>query len=111
MTAQDNWFGRTGQRWKLRVFYLLLLVLVAVAGLSLLSFQGLLLVHYNVQIGLLWSGCGVLALAWLALAFRCQNCQVRIGWWYLRSAEAKNWFTEFQQLQRCPACSSSGSSR
>ena len=102
----DDWFLRTSQGWKLRVFDALALVLLGAGGAAMLALDGAALGSIAIPLTFRWIAAVGAVLAWVVWAFRCPSGRERIGNWYLRHAKGA-WFTEFHRIQRCPACGDS----
>jgi hypothetical protein len=106
MTLETPWISRTGQGWKLNIFYglVILLVIVTLSGFvpalnDTMFGDDDTRRFVNVVIG-------ALAFSWLVLAFRCRRCGTRIGWWHVRNSAVSSWFTAFLNTAECPYCKS-----
>jgi hypothetical protein len=103
-----GWIARSGQQWKLHVFYCLLLVAVAAFWLFLdmVNRDD----SYSTTYVLTVTGAFVLsaasALGWLILAIRCPRCGTRPVMSILRTADFNEWFVTLSTLVRCPKCRS-----
>ncbi len=101
------WITRTGQFWKLRVFFLGMLL----AGAFLITM--IILWSWGPTYRLyLWQGLasgafvtvGLSALAWFALSLRCTKCGGRVGWHLLRTQPVGKWMLTLLEIRSCPLC-------
>lgn len=106
MTLRMPWITATGQRWKIYVFFCLL---VAMLLLITSSFEPaiahLLLLGDSDMLVLVSAVTAALSISWLAFAVRCPRCQCRIGLWYMTNRRPSEFFTDFVATTECPCCS------
>lgn len=118
----NGWVARTGQKWKLGVFALLILAAAAqmvalIAVVQGRSDIGLLVSssHSAVDAELLFGigavAAGFAAIAWLAFAIRCPECRHSPGWFLIRTVKAGRWWVVLVNCERCPVCESQRNSR
>lgn len=108
MTQPNRWLGRSGQRWKLLVSLVLILMAAAVMALLVTAirsgepqdpaYAGGLLVA-------LASLCGA-SMAWLTMSIRCARCGHRPVWKILRTQPAADWLAAVVTMDSCPNCRS-----
>ena len=96
------WFRRTGQSWKLGVFWGLFLVGAALLILFVLSVNGV--VSGQVELSLSAVATMFAALAWLATSVKCPHCGARPVWHIIKTAPAGDWLTRVHCLKTCPIC-------
>lgn len=95
-----SWLSKTGQRWKVSVFDVVLAGTGIVAdNVDTSSFAGL-----HGAFSLMGALLGTIAFAWLGVTIRCPLCRTNIGWLVMRRVEASVWFTTLVTAQVCPSC-------
>jgi len=105
------WIVTTGQAWKLKVFYVLIVLTGTLFARFVLSYNGI-----EVMPGLgearspaLFLTIGIGAFLWLLLSIQCPTCDALPVWIVLREVDASRWLLDLSQSDRCPVCGQQGS--
>ena len=109
MTSHGKgWLKRSGQQWKLAVFYVLIGVSACVFALFIAAVNRREIIAGvgQVELALLSIALGALGMAWLIGSIRCARCNARPVATILRTASANRWLVTLQTLERCPRCHS-----
>lgn len=104
--ASTSWLDRTGQRWKLHVFFFLI-ALTIVSGVTFaLAVNDIHLFEGATQLplALLFMSLGLGSLVWLGTSIRCPSCHARAAWRVLRTAPSEAWLTTLVTIDACPVC-------
>lgn len=104
--ASRSWITRSGQAWKLAVFYLLIsttvfLFLAFVMAVNNVEVLGLL---SSMEFAFAFVGVGFASLIWICSSVRCPRCGHRPVWGILRHSAASTWLVTLHTLERCPRC-------
>lgn len=101
-----SWLSRSGQSWKMLVFYAFLVVTIGLIALFIASVNGVEIVPGVSQFGLamLFVGSGFGALGWLVYAIRCPRCGYRPVWPTLKQSNAGVWLPTLLTMTDCPSC-------
>jgi hypothetical protein len=102
-----TWLSETGQRWKLRVFYGLMLATLACL-LGLFASIGKGPEDHTILFAVGMFAATALAHLWVALSIRCASCQRRVGWLALMQGGGTQWLVLLSRGESCPACGDSG---
>ena len=100
------WLLMTGQHWKYRTFWALLLI-------GAIPFV-LFVVEMNTDEEFLawyvatWMGAVSAAFGWLAASISCRRCHRKVAWWFLTHSSAGSWITDLRYAQQCPVCGDDG---
>src|SRR5271166_722790 len=105
------WIIATGQAWKLRVFYVLIVLTFILQTLFISSIRGINIVSSlsEKENAALFVTTGIGALLWLVLSIRCPACDALPVWTILREADASRWLLELRRSDRCAVCGQQGS--
>jgi hypothetical protein len=103
--SPNSWIARTGQTWKLLVFYLLIL---ATGGMLV----GLIMVMNGRTFDslgkhefiLFFVLAGICSLAWLIVSVRCSLCGSRPVWGVIKNSEVDVWLLKLHTTKSCPTC-------
>jgi transposase-like protein len=98
----STWITATRQRWKLSIFWLILLIgLLLAVG----SFQTL---NENRELNRIlddWSvAVLIISFVWLFVSIRCPKCGRRPTWWIVRHADLREWYVMLSVMRDCPIC-------
>ena len=106
--SSQVWIKRSGQAWKLVIFYLFILseLLLIVAFVMAVNDVRLVGGVDSIQLAVAFVAVGLGSLAWLCLSVRCPRCGYKPVWKILRQAEATSWLVTVHKLDRCPSCGS-----
>ena len=103
---RSTWMARTGQRWKLYLFGLFMLVSgCALAGVILLT-QRPQRASGAISCAFVGIGFGLGAFLWLGLSVRCPKCKGKVGWRVLKTSSAGEWWMRLIAMDECPCCAS-----
>ena len=103
---RSTWMARTGQRWKLYLFGLFMLVSgCALAGVILLT-QRPQRASGAISCAFVGIGFGLGAFLWLGLSVRCPKCKGKVGWRVLKTSSAGEWLMRLIAMDECPCCAS-----
>jgi hypothetical protein len=106
--SHTNWIGRTGQKWKLCVFYFLIEAVFVGVIIFTAQYNGFLTSWERyidkASLALTCLVIGIVATAWLAKAFRCPRCKTNIGKYVISKINVSTWLDTFLSLQECPNC-------
>lgn len=102
----DSWIARSGQAWKIHVFWVAMSVTALVNALFIASVNGLEIIPGVGQgmFAMAMMGSGVCSGAWIIRAIRCRHCGHRPVWPILNRAPAAFWYVELMAMRECPAC-------
>lgn len=104
-SATDSWLDVSGQRWKLRVFYALILAAAGILVAFVLKVNEVEWVPWGtIPLAFALIFVGASALGWICLAVRCPRCGYRPVPTVLRQAPSSVWLAQVQQLTHCPRC-------
>ena len=105
------WIIATGQAWKLRVFYVLIVLTLILQARFISSITGINIVSSlsEKENAALFVTTGIGALLWLVLSIRCPACDALPVWTILREADASRWLLELRRSDRCAVCGQQGS--
>jgi hypothetical protein len=100
------WIVATGQAWKLKVFYVVILLTLILFGRFILSYNGInvALILGDPRNPALFLAVGFGSLLWVVLSIRCPTCDALPVWTLLRHGGASNWLIELSQSDRCAVC-------
>lgn len=102
----SSWIARSGQKWKLHVFYSFVVATLGLIGAFIASVNDVEVVPGVGQFGLamlfLVSGFG--GLGWLVYAIRCPHCGHRPVWTTLKRADVGDWLNALLAMTACPSC-------
>ena len=97
-----GWLSRTGQTWKLAIFWV-----GTLSGFLLFVFM-ILDINRGGELQIVFSLSGIAvtfgALLWLALSVRCRACGGRPAWWLVRRAPWSDWYVLLVYGERCLIC-------
>ena len=96
---------RSGQKWKLWLFYALIAVALALLALAFWTSHAPFL-RAACAIGLTVAGGG--ALVWLCASVRCAVCETKVVWFVVQHAPAGEWLNKLETLDACPSCGDPG---
>jgi hypothetical protein len=104
------WIVATGQAWKLRLFYGLVLLGQALFVRFTLSYNGIEVASTlgNPKNPALFLGAFASSLLWLLVSIQCPSCDALPVWTVLREAPASRWLIELSRSDRCAVCGSRG---
>ncbi len=108
--ASSSWIARSGQTWKLYVFYALILATIVLIGMFIAAVNGMEIFPGVGQVGLamLFVVGGFGALLWLANSIRCPQCGERVAWTIIRNSNAGAWLPDLLSMTACPGCGGEG---
>lgn len=110
-----GWIGRTGQRWKLVIGFILfvlggmaLIAMIVVTGAANEVIGGRSREDLIVLIGFALAAGGAGSFAWLLAAIRCPRCGSRPVWTLASKRGSSQWSTRLLSLEACPTCGFDG---
>ena len=105
-TFSRPWVTMTGQTWKLVVFLILCILVLAFLVLMVLAMDKTSPVpKFNEATSAIFGVLsGAAALLWLCLSVRCKACRARVAWHVLKTADAGKWGWQLMSLRVCPVC-------
>jgi len=98
------WLRRSGQAWKLVVFWGLFVLSAALFILFVLAANDVVSGETEFSLSAVATGFG--SLAWLSLSVKCPTCGAHPVWHIIRNAPAGEWLTRVHNFETCPACGS-----
>lgn len=104
--ALRPWIVRTGQLWKLGLFYLMILTTVLLIVAFILAVNGTMISDFvgRFELAISFILLGIASLGWLCLSIRCPQCGNRPVWQMLRTVDANTWLVKLHTLERCSEC-------
>lgn len=113
--APKGWIGRTGQRWKLVVGVILLVVggmaliaMVVVTGSANEVIGGRDRSDLIAWVAFALAAGGAGSVLWLVTAIRCPQCGSRPVWTLISARGSSQWSTRLLSLEVCPTCGFDG---
>ena len=100
----ESWFERTGQSWKLKIFWLLIAGTALLLVAAILVANGVELPVGMIGLALLVPVGGFSALLWLCAAVRCKSCGAHPTWEIIKGSSAGSWWLQIESLSACPRC-------
>lgn len=102
----DTWISKTGQRWKVHIFWLVF----SIGAFLLIAFIRSTdeATSPNPLFAAGFVTFTVLSLVWLFASVRCPRCAGRPAWWIVRYASANDWFVLIAGMADCPICHDRG---
>lgn len=106
MDSSSSWISRSGQAWKLHVFYGSVVVTIALIAAFIASVNDIEVIPGVSELGLaiLFIGSGLGGLCWLVYSIRCPGCGHRPVWPVLKQANAGSWLPTLLAMPECPSC-------
>ncbi len=102
----SRWIARSGQGWKIRIFYGLIVLTLALTVCFVVAVTRVVEIaeghELGLALGLVASAAG--SLGWLLLSIRCAKCGHRPVWRIVRSTDAGEWMIALLAMPDCPRC-------
>ena len=104
--SNSSWIAKSGQMWKMHVFYGLLAGTIGLIGVFIAAVNGVQVLPGVGQFGLAVSFMlgGFATLLWLAYAIRCPHCGERAAWTTIKNSSAGTWLPDLLSMSVCPGC-------
>jgi hypothetical protein len=106
-----SFIERTGQRWKVFIFFGLLLfggVFLALMIWRVSDSESFPSVPGELPFAFSGTGAVLLAFVWLWLSVRCPRCAALVAGHILRNESAGHWLMKLMEFQDCPRCGFAG---
>jgi len=100
----DSWLERTGQGWKIKIFWLLIGATALLLLGAIVSANGVELPLGMTGLALLVPVGGFSALLWLCAGVVCKTCGAHPAWEIIKGATAGSWWIQIESLSACPKC-------
>lgn len=100
------WIKRSGQAWKLGVFYLFILLTLLLFVAFVMAVNDVRLVDElgTMELAFAFVGVGFTSLIWICFSVRCPRCGYKPVWNILRRSDVSTWLVTLHTLDRCPQC-------
>ena len=104
--ADSSWIAKSGQMWKMHVFYGLMAATIGLIGVFIAAVNGVQVLPELGQFSLamLFVGAAFAAFMWLGYSIRCPQCGERAAWSTIKKSNASEWLPDLLSLTVCPAC-------
>ena len=105
--ASRFWIKRSGQAWKLAIFYLLISVTIVLFVAFVMAVNKIQLLGQlgSMQLAFAFVAFGFTSLIWICLSVRCPRCGHKPVWGILRRSDTSTWLVSLHTMERCPQCS------
>src|SRR5690606_33899897 len=106
MISANSYIRRSGQAWKIWLFFILLLTSAVSLVIGFTTSSG---DPNRFTFFVLGGTCiGIIAFVWLCISIRCKVCKTRLGWNAVSKASHNDWILRLFKGGKCPVCDSSG---
>lgn len=103
--APNSWIAKTGQTWKVLVFYLLMITTVGMLGGFIMAMNGRTFNSLGKhEFILFFVLAGMCALIWLIVSVRCSSCGSRPVYGIMNNSDVNAWLIKLHTVQSCPTC-------
>jgi hypothetical protein len=103
MLGRDSYIRRSGQSWKVWMFFLLFMagVVLLLVGFATNAARDADSFTFYVLGG---SCIAIFSLVWLIISLRCKDCRARLAWKAISNQSHANWLIWLLSTESCPIC-------